>query len=746
MIRAVSPPITSIYASVKAMLSGSLSLKRYVCAVCVCLFVSFFVAQGQQQEQATPEQTDDVLRVSSSVVQTDVMVFDKQGRFIEDLQREQFDLRVDGKPQSISFFERIKAGSVNEDAQLAAARGDARTEATGQDAARVVPLDRGRVVMFYIDDLHLAADSMQRVRAMLLQFVDRELGQNDEALISSASGQIGFLAQVTGDKTVLRAAIERLQSRPYTARDFERPPMNEHQALAIEKFNQDIVDYFVDRLLADNPGLPRDAAIQVVHRRAQALLQQTGGVTVNTLQTLNSLIRSASQMSGRKLLFFISDGFLVDDQTANVTNTLRRIADTAARTGVVIYSIDARGLLSGSADSATEVFIDPTHRLTRNSGGEITATQEALRSLASDTGGRALLNINSLSSAANLALKETSTYYLLAWRPGEEQQLNKFRRIEVSVVGRPDLVVRVRRGYIEQEERANARPNVNVARRTEPQLSTTDALVQALRASLPLTTLPTSLFVSYADAPNVGTYITASMEVSSEALTYTPIDNKQTAIIDIAGFVVNDQGKPVASFQHQLRASPPAATTATTLPRDIVYNYQTKLKPGLYQVRVAARDSKSGRTGSAVHWIEIPDLSMRRLSLSSVVVGMRQAGINEPKKNEENPDNVFFSVSRRFTRNSSLRFLTHIYNAARSSTGEQIPDLALQVQIFRDNQPILTTALSKVETKGVQDLARLPYAAEIPLNLPIGRYFLQVTVIDRITKTSASQRVSFEIG
>lgn len=741
MILTVSPPIKSINASVKAMLSGSLSFKSYVCAMCVCLSVSIFVAQGQQ-EQATPEQTDDVLRVSSSLVQTDVMVFDKQGRFIEDLQREQFDLRVDGKPQSISFFERIIAGSVNEDAQLAAARGDSRTEATGQDAGRVVPLDRGRVVLFYIDDLHLAADSMQRVRAMLLQFVDRELGQNDEALISSASGQIGFLAQVTGDKTVLRAAIERLQSRPYTARDFERPPMNEHQALAIEKFNQDIVDYFVDRLLADNPGLPRDAATQVVHRRAQALLQQTGGVTVNTLQTLNSLIRSASQMSGRKLLFFISDGFLVDDQTSNVTNTLRRIADTAARTGVVIYSIDARGLLSGSADSATEVFIDPTHRLTRNSGGEITATQEALRSLASDTGGRALLNINSLASAANLALKETSTYYLLAWRPGDEPQLNKFRRIEVSVVGRPDLVVRVRRGFIEQEERANARPNVNVARRTEPQPSTTDALVQALRASLPLTTLPTSLFVSYADAPNIGTYITASMEVSSEALTFTPMDNKQTAIVDIAGFVVNDQGKPIASFQHQLRASPPAAT----MPRGIVYNYQTRLKPGLYQVRVAARDSKSGRTGSAVHWIEVPDLTLRRLSLSSVVVGMRQAGVNEPKKNEENPDNVFFSVSRRFTRNSSLRFLTHIYNAARSSNAEQTPDLALQVQIFRDNQPILTTALSKVETKGAQDLARLPYAAEIPLNLPTGRYFLQVTVIDRITKTSASQRVSFEIG
>jgi VWFA-related protein len=713
-------------------------------------------------------QTDEVLRVNTALFQTDVMVFDKQGRFVENLQREQFELKIDGKVQPISFFERVKAGSVNEDAQLAAARGSARTAPNGAEPLKVVPLDRGRVVLFYLDDFHLSNESLQRLRTMLRRFIDDELGQNDELWIATASGQLGFLQQMTGDKAVLRAAVERLQPRPNMARDFESPPMSEQQALAVEKFNQDVIDVFVQRVLSDTPTLPRESAEQLVHRRAQALLQQTANITTNTLQTLNNLLRASAQIEGRKLLFFISDGFLIDDQTASVTANLRRITDSAARAGVVIYSIDARGLTSGSSDSTTQIIIDPTNRLTRESGGEITATQQPLRSLSVDTGGRTLLNTNSLSAVATTALKETAIYYLLAWRPDEEAQDNKFRRIEVSVVGRPELVVRVRRGFIEQDEKAAAMRAANSTPRGEAKAQT-DAdtkssvqadLLQAILASQPLTQLPTSLFVGYADDASIGPYVTASMEMDSDAVSFIPANGKQVATLDLGGVIYNDQGKRVSSFQNQLRINPPASAGADAArKRGIVYTYQAKLKPGLYQVRVAARDNTSGRTGSAMQWIEIPDFSSRRLILSSVIIGEHappvatgepkkdEASKDEAGKSEASADNVFFSVSRRFTRNSRLRFLTNIYNAARSTDSAQTPDVALQVQILRDNQPVLTTALSRVETKGVKDLARLPYAAEIPLeSMPAGRYLLQVVVIDRIAKTSATQHISFEIG
>jgi hypothetical protein len=59
---------------------------------------------------------------------------------------------------------------------------------------------------------------------------------------------------------------------------------------------------------------------------------------------------------------------------------------------------------------------------------------------------------------------------------------------------------------------------------------------------------------------------------------------------------------------------------------------------------------------------------------------------------------------------------------------------------------VVTTALRKVSTEGFTDIARVPYAAEISLKgLPAGQYILQVTVVDRVAKRSASQQTNFEI-
>src|SRR5450432_1214790 len=98
---------------------------------------------AQTNQNPKPDQADDVVRVNTQLVQTDVMVFDKQGRFVNGLKREDFELRIDGKPQAIQFFERISAGAANEEAQLAAARG-ATVSTTAKGLGAAVPLDRGR--------------------------------------------------------------------------------------------------------------------------------------------------------------------------------------------------------------------------------------------------------------------------------------------------------------------------------------------------------------------------------------------------------------------------------------------------------------------------------------------------------------------------------------------------------------------------------------------------------------------------
>src|SRR2546430_15199110 len=118
-------------------------------------------APGFAQEPPPSRQGPDVIRVNTALVQTDVMVLDKEGSFVDGLKRDQFVLKIDGKPRDISFFERIVAGSRNEEAQLAAARGNS----TGGNGA--VPLDRGRTIFFFIDDLHLSPASMKHTRSQI---------------------------------------------------------------------------------------------------------------------------------------------------------------------------------------------------------------------------------------------------------------------------------------------------------------------------------------------------------------------------------------------------------------------------------------------------------------------------------------------------------------------------------------------------------------------------------------------------
>src|SRR5262245_3870970 len=120
-------------------------------AILLVAFSTSAISISAQQQQENP----DVVRVNTSLVQTDVMVFDKQGKFVDGLKRDQFVLKVDGKPRNISFFEMVKAGSPNEEAQLAAARGVASS-----NAGAPAPLDRGRYVFFFVDDFHLSEESM----------------------------------------------------------------------------------------------------------------------------------------------------------------------------------------------------------------------------------------------------------------------------------------------------------------------------------------------------------------------------------------------------------------------------------------------------------------------------------------------------------------------------------------------------------------------------------------------------------
>jgi hypothetical protein len=86
------------------------------------LLTTSSIVAAQTPTPSPKKPDDDVVRVYTELVQTDVMVFDKQGHFVNGLTKDNFELRVDGKPRPIESFELIAAGS-DEESQLAAARG-----------------------------------------------------------------------------------------------------------------------------------------------------------------------------------------------------------------------------------------------------------------------------------------------------------------------------------------------------------------------------------------------------------------------------------------------------------------------------------------------------------------------------------------------------------------------------------------------------------------------------------------------
>jgi len=706
-------------------------MKLYLILLLVAVSVS---ANAQQTE---------VVRTNTDLVQTAVTVLDKKGNFIEGLQREQFELVVDGKPRPVSFFERVTSGSARE-SEIASIANLSDTRTATPTAPPRIP---GRTIVFFIDDLHLSPDSMNRTRMMLQHFLDREMNSKDNVAIVSASGQVGFLEQFTNNRAVLEAALSRLIPRMYDAHGYSygnSTQMSEYMAYTIDtsKTDNKVLNFYIEECMKGSALLRRASSALALIRAscetqvkssARAILMQAANITQNTYNSLESVMRSAARAPGRKLAFFISDGFLLDagPRAANVRDKLDHVIDAAQRAGVVVYTIHAAGLVNSTyMDPGNKRAMDPNGRLDIASVGELEANQDALSGLAADTGGRALRNMNFFDTWVNAVLDETSNYYVVAWRPeSEEEKLPKFRHVKITVVGHPELTVRAPKGYVVGPTPATATA-ANKPDSSKPKTPETE-LRDALSDYYPAGELPTLLSLTYLNTPASGLVVTSSIEIAG-GVSYGS-DGKQPATINVAGVALNEKGKIASSFKNEVKIDPPKAGGSGS----IFYNHHTPLAPGIYQFRVAARDVTSGRVGSAIQWIVIPDLTKSQLTLSSVLLGGQ---VLEDKSKAGTP-HVQLSVDHSFPRTSRLGYWVFVYNAKRDANGN--PQLTVQTQVLRDGHTVLSSAQHKVNTGGT-DVERIPFGEELALKtLAPGKYDLKITVTDDIARTSTTQLADF---
>ncbi|MCA1642758.1 MAG: VWA domain-containing protein [Acidobacteria bacterium] len=703
-----------------------------------------------QELKKTPAQDEEVLQVTTELVQIAATVFDAKGRFVEDLRPEQFELKVDGRAVAVSFFERVAAGTPRDRGRIAPPAGGGRANVSAP--AEPVSDDAGRTIYFFVDDQHMTPQSLARVRQAILIFVENSMGERDEVAVASPTGQIGFLQQLTDDKTVLRAAISRLASVRGIVADAERPPIRIEEAHAVvEQNNRSVLDYLVNETIKDSPAsMTRALAETLVLSRVNDVLRAAAQLNRTTLLTLLSLLRASSGRGGRKIVFFVSEGFMLQSANADDRDMMQRVTDAAARADAVLYALDARGLATNPDFQAARAGGFDAGGLLANAspGAEgLARSQEPLRQLAADTGGRALLNSNALDKSVAAALEETSRYYLLAWKPegagagAGAGGGGRFRKIELKITGRPDLTVRVHKGFLAPR----AASSVAKAGAASPPAKTStpqDEMRAAVSAAYARAELPVFAAAHYAESAGAGAMVNVSVGVSSDALSFKAAEGGRAAgALDLACFILDDAGRQVQNYFSRLDVSARSSVVEGGAPvRDVAQDFSFKdLKPGLYQVRAAARDSVSGRVGSATQWIEVPDLSRGQLALSSPVIGVAAAAGSAIAP-------ATLSAGRPLARGSRLYYSLFVYNAARGAGGALPPGVAVRAMVLSSGRAVAEGGEREVPTDGIEDFSRLPFADELSLAvLPSGRYTLQVTATDRVAGKSATRLAKFTI-
>jgi VWFA-related protein len=683
------------------------------------------------QVPARPAESD-VVRINAELVQTELSVLDSKGKFVDGLSDNQFELRVDGKLVPVSFFERVTAGNpaINQP-QINLSNKPART------------------IVFFVDDLHLSALSIEPIRKGLVHFIENEMRPEDQIAIVSASGQIGFLQQLTDQRGVLKAAVARIKPQPLTVQDSENVAMSEYVALRIAEGDRATLNFHVNeqlRSLQFTYSLPKyggkgagfmvgsepEQAERMVMRRADAIIAQSIPRSVAALTALETFLRQAGRTQGRKTVFFISDGFIMHHRSGELARKLRDVSDSAALGNAVIHAVDAKAF-TGQAQS-TLMKVDSLGRSDSSGSGESAALRAAMTSLAENTGGRKLFDDNAFESSLNQGLEATEHYYLLAWQPQtEEQKINRFKNLAVTVVGRPDLTVRLSRSQKFTVGKDSAASGSNLS-------AVGGGTVEGARVS-GVPSLPTHVSLSFLNTPNNGNVLTVSTQITLGSENAS--ESGKPAVVDLGAVVLNDQGKVIDSFKTQVDVDPLTASRQTDN-TDVIYNHRISLQPGIYQVRVAAREPGSGRIGNASEWIEISDPAGGKLGLSSLL--LNSSFLENSTAGGEGTPQVQYTVVRRFAKGSRLSFLVFVYNASKESIAAKRASLVADIRVKQRGQTVLTIPSLNVPIEEGVDPKRIPFGGTFPLpSLPAGKYFLEVTVTDRTNKASSSQYIDFEL-
>jgi VWFA-related protein len=692
----------------------------------------------------TPTPDDDVVKISTNLIQIDVTVTDKKGNVVRDLKPEEIEIYENGEKQEItnfSFISNVKT----------------QTETTKDPApnvpvptAQLKPEQIKRTMALVVDDLSLSFVSAHYVRMALKKFVDEQMQAGDLVAIIRTGAGIGALQQFTSDKRQLYAAIEKVRWNPLGRGRISAFSAIEPTILEQAQANgQEISE---EALAAE-----KDFSLNFENFRESAF-------ATGTLGALKFIVAGMRELPGRKSVVLFSDGIQIFNTSASgsvetnrILEFLRQLIDIANRASVVFYTVDARGLLTAGLtaedniinNSAENLLALMTERKT-----ELFNTQQGLIYLAQQTGGFAIINNNDLSGGVRKILDDQS-YYLVGYQPDSDTfdpKTRRFNKLTVKVK-RDGLKVRYRSGFF----------NVNdqqIARMTTVKQTPAEQISSALASPFAASGITLRLNTIFGNDAK-GSYVRSLLHVNARDLKFTDeADGSKKAVFDVLAISFGDNGQVVDQIGKSYSFNVKAAAYDKILKDGFVYYFSFPVKkPGAYQFRVAIRDDRTEKVGSASQYIEVPDLKKNRVTISGILLENftrdQWAEYSNDAPKTVGASNVDLSTNpmndtsvRRFKRGTILRYGYEIYNAKLGASGK--PNLMTQVRIFRDGKLVLDGKKIDLDPFGQTDFLRIKTVGALSLGgeMAAGDYILQIIITDGMAKEKqkiATQFVQFEL-
>jgi len=730
---------------VSALDSKDMPRPRLLALLTGGLLASLATAPDPITHAQEAEPTDLVTPVEVEVVRLEVVVTEKGGRPRTNLRPEDFAVFEDGVKQEIVQFQAFARPGTETTPPPA-------PPAPGETAA-VRPVTTGdelpaRYIVLAIDDVHMEFDSLARVRKALDRFLDEDLKPEDQVALITTSGSSALSQEFTSDRQVLEDTLLRLSAKGRRAEWTGVPYITPYQAELIERGDPMALQVAVQEILAAGVFLDEDTAGGEAHRKARAILDEAVYDVRLTLEVLESLCRGLAGLSGRKTVFLVSDGFLTSlSSRASAGYDLRRIADAATRGGVVIYSLDTRGLVGPApifnASSRARTLPETSGLLQSISQLSIEAERDGMNALAVDTGGFLVEDQNDLRLGLREMLKDTETYYVLAYEPKNQKRDGKFRKIEVKLPGIDDVRIRTRSGYYARDDsrlRADSRSAKDDARREEQRRA---EMRTALFALAPLTAIPVRVAADFVAAGGDQAEIVISGNVGVDTLPFVRLRDHLQATVETVAVIQDDQSKVVATLPTERSAMDLSdGDYRALLDHGLPYQKAVVLGPGRYQVRLACREDSTGQLGSAWQWIEVPDFSAGRLSLSSLFLLRENPDGATTAAQGSIPELESAQPLRLYHRDESLYVQLYAYNPARDSSGAA--SLSSQAQVLRDGVVLGTAAPEPMS--GAEPGGAVPHLSRIRLRqFDPGDYELRITVTDRLANAVATRRATFTV-